>query len=88
VAGDDGRPKSQGVREGREVRREILRAVARQGAICVAVTPLRQSESAKGIGQVRQHALEGARRVSDAMQKQNGNARRISLLDIVELNPA
>jgi hypothetical protein len=40
-----------------------------------------------GPRQVRQHGFEGVPRVSITMQKDHGNARRVSLLDIGKLNP-
>jgi hypothetical protein len=87
MAGDHGRPKPERVHERREVCREIVRTVARCRAIGVAVTPLRQGKAVNGLGQMRQDGLERSPGIGVAVEKQHGNARRISLLHIGELDP-
>src|SRR3712207_493178 len=48
--------------------------------------PLRQREGVDGLGQVGEHGLERAPGIGDAVQEHHGDARWISLLDILELD--
>ena len=50
-------------------RRQILRIIARHGASRIAMASLRQGKDVQGRGQMRQHALEGAPGVGDAVQQ-------------------
>ena len=63
------------------------RSVARHWTARITVAPLRQGENADGLWQIGQHALEGTPGVRDGVQEHDGNARRISLLDIGESHP-
>src|SRR5918999_2348872 len=60
---DYGWPKSKGICESFHVYCEITRAITRRRAIRVAMAPLGQGKGMDGLGQVRQHRLEGAPRV-------------------------
>jgi hypothetical protein len=86
VADDDGRPEPKRIDERRHVGCEIARAVARYRGIRVTVPPLRQGERMNRRGQMRQHSLEGAPRVSHTMQEKHGNAGGLSLLDIGKID--
>jgi hypothetical protein len=85
---DDGYFESKYVHERGEIRREVRHSVARGGATRVAVTPLRQGEGVDGLGQERQHGLEGAPGVQETVHEHDGNACRVSLLDVGEPYPA
>jgi len=71
-----------GVHERREVRGEILGAIAVRGAAGIAVAALRDREGVNGVGQVREHSFERVPGVSDGVEKDHGNARDVSLLYI------
>jgi len=86
MARDDGCFELEHVHKRYEIRREIMDTVPRRGATRVAVAPLRQGEGADGFGQMRQHALEGAPGVREAVQEQHRDARGVSLLDVGELH--
>jgi len=58
--------------------------MAGRQAIRIAVASLTQGEGVKGLGQVRQHRLEGAAGVGDTVQHHHGDARRVALLDVLE----
>lgn len=87
VASDDGWAEVESVHECGQVLCEILRTITCGGTICVAVTPLGKGESANGIGKVRQHALEGAPRIGDAVQQQHGRATGGPLFNVGEPDP-
>src|SRR5918992_393425 len=84
---DHCRPEPKGIHERHHVCRKIASAIASRRTIRIAMAPLGHGKGMDGLGQVRQHGLEGVPRVSITMQKDHGNARGISLLDIGKLNP-
>jgi hypothetical protein len=86
MACKDSWPKPEGIYERRQVCREILEMIARHGATRIAMPPLRQGKGVHGRGQVRQHAFEGVQGIAIAVQAQHGNARGVSLLNILELH--
>ncbi len=53
----------------------------------IAMSSLRQGEGAEGVWQVRQYGLERAPGVGHAVQKECGNSRWVSLLDIGKPDP-
>ena len=74
MAGNDGCSEMERVHERCQVCREIIETIACHRTTRIAVAPLCQGKGADGLGQVRQHALEGVPGVSDAMQQQQGCA--------------
>ena len=87
-ANDDGCPEMKRVHESHQVLREIAGMVAPCWTACVAMAPLRQGEGVDRRGQIGEYELEGSPGVSDGVQEQDRNTRRVSLLDVGEVHPA
>jgi hypothetical protein len=82
AARDDSGFKTNGIHERREVRREIIGAIAVRGATRIAVTALCDGEGVNGLGQESEHSFERVPGVCDGVQKDHGNTRDRSLLYI------
>ena len=83
VPDDHRRPHAEGVHERRDVAGEVGVAVA-VGPAGVAVPALGDGNRPDRRRQVRQHRLERAPRVGDAVQEDHRRAVRIAALDVLE----
>src|SRR5215212_806429 len=79
---DDGCFEMEHVHERRQIRREIAGMVASRWTARITMAPLRQGVSVDRLGQIGQHKLERSPGVRDGVQEYNGDARRITLLDV------
>jgi hypothetical protein len=85
--GDHGRLEVDGFHECVEIRREVLDPIARGRAARVAVASLGQGEYVDRPREMGQHQLERVPGIGDGMQENEWDARRISLLDILDPHP-